>query len=407
MAGVSRNDPVPSTDALARLRRLTWWSLPPAATFVAAVGLVVLLFQSRPWWAQLPVLACYAAAGAGVVYLLHRSVSESPPGAGRGVRAAWVASGAGSVGGVVLASLTGPVFVEWPLLAGVVGGTGAIWLRRYRWWPLLAAGAAVALAGVVSGAPLLLPFALVTLVGGWGFWLTWWYYDIGRQLDHARLQAAELAVANERLRFAGELHDIQGHHLQVIALKSELAARLTVADPTGAVTQMQQVQQLAREALTETRSLVGGYRTVTLGTEIANATRVLAAAEVDARPRIAASLETVNGAAQRLLALVVREATTNILRHAQPRRACLELAQTGSAVRLKVSNDGAGGHPAPPTGAAGGEHSGTGLAGLAERLAAAGGELSWGHDGDRFTVRASMPLVTATPPAPEAAGGRQ
>ncbi|UPZ27268.1 histidine kinase [Streptomyces sp. LRE541] len=114
-----------------------------------------------------------------------------------------------------------------------------------------------------------------------------WAWDTARRLDEARRLEAELAVRDERLKFAANLHDIQGHHLQVISLKSELAARVVDTDPARAAAEMREVRQLAADALSDTRAVVQGYRRTTLDDEITNATRVLAAAGIDARTTLA------------------------------------------------------------------------------------------------------------------------
>ncbi len=138
----------------------------------------------------------------------------------------------------------------------------------------------------------------------------WWTYEVARRLERAR----SLAVDQERIRFAADLHDIQGHHLQVIALKSELAARLGASRTDEAVALMREVRQLAHDALMDTKAVVSGYRQVSLATELANAVKVLGAAGISAETEFTATAE---GTAERLLGLVVREATTNILRHSQ------------------------------------------------------------------------------------------
>ena len=135
-----------------------------------------------------------------------------------------------------------------------------------------------------------------------------------------------------------------------------------------------------------------GYRRTTLDEEIANATRVLAAAQIDARmdlePAAAAAIDHLPASSRHLLGLVMREATTNVLRHGQARHAEVDYRVTDGLARLRVSNDGAADPPASGTG--------TGLRTLAERLAAAGGELTWEHEDDRFVVAASLPVGART-----------
>ncbi|MEU9187436.1 histidine kinase [Streptomyces sp. NPDC048484] len=224
-----------------------------------------------------------------------------------------------------------------------------------------------------------------------------WAWDTARRLDEARRLEAELAVKDERLRFAADLHDIQGHHLQVIALKSELAARLVEVAPERAAAEMKEVRQLAADALSDTRAVVQGYRRTTLDDEMANATRVLSAAGIEARTTLEPATATtgLGESARHLLGLVMREATTNVLRHSRARHAEVDYRVTGGRARLRVSNDGADEHPDAGHG--------TGLHSLAERLRVADGELTWGRDGEHFAVTASLP----TDPARQAAPARQ
>jgi two-component system, NarL family, sensor histidine kinase DesK len=153
------------------------------------------------------------------------------------------------------------------------------------------------------------------------------------------------------------------------------------------------VQQLAGDALRETRALVQGYRRTTLDAEIANASKVLAAAGVKVSADVDADLATTLPEAPRsLLGLVVREATTNLLRHSSATRAAIVLVPDGAGARLVIDNDSV--RPAGPGGGAGapggGSGDGTGLVSLAERLDAVGGHLSWSGEGDRFVVTATV-----------------
>src|SRR5690606_4194670 len=173
------------------------------------------------------------------------------------------------------------------------------------------------------------------------------------------------------------------HHLQVIALKSELAARLAGSDPDRAIAEIQEVRRLATEALRDTRAVVQGYRRTTLAAEISNAAKVLAAADIDTTLNVEPSGPELCEVGRHLLGLVVREATTNVLRHSRARRAEIEYAAGDGVARLRVANDGA----APP--AAG---NGSGLEGLATRLAAAGGQLTSAYEDRRFVLTATLPL---------------
>ncbi|GHD43936.1 histidine kinase [Mycetocola manganoxydans] len=212
-----------------------------------------------------------------------------------------------------------------------------------------------------------------------------WWWGIVVQLDRHRSTAAELAVAQERLRFASDLHDIQGHHLQVIALKSELAERMLAIDPEAAREHVHETRLIAKQALEETRSLVAGYREVDLAAELENAREVLTVAGAECELQLGAL--PANPEVRRVLALVVREATTNILRHSSATWASIRVTTTPDGSTLEISNDAA----SPATDAAGRAAS-SGLAGLRDRVSAVSGDLSTRLDGDTFTLRVFVPV---------------
>ncbi|MEU6140024.1 histidine kinase [Streptomyces sp. NPDC047081] len=218
-----------------------------------------------------------------------------------------------------------------------------------------------------------------------------WAWRIAGRLDRARLLEAEIAVKDERLRFASDLHDIQGHHLQVIAMKAELASRRTETDPAGAAAEMQEIRQLCSDALRDTRAVVRGIRRTSLDEELANSARVLAAAGIDVRTHLEPGLREVelSESARTLLGLVVREATTNVLRHSHAGAVEVDHRVSDGRLRLRITNDGAD-SPLGPS-------DGTGLNGLADRFRAAEGELTWARvPGGRFEVIAVLPTGTTT-----------
>ena len=211
-----------------------------------------------------------------------------------------------------------------------------------------------------------------------------WWWQVVVELDRHRLMAGELAVAQERLRFAADLHDIQGHHLQVIALKSELAERLLDRNPEAARENIHETRLIAKQALEETRSLVSGYRETSLEDELENAREVLTAAGAHCE----LTLETLPAepAAQQALAMSVREATTNILRHSEATHATITVASTKGGVTLTIRNNGLNGTPSSMSLTAG-----TGLLGLRERLETAGGTLETTMDTGHFEAQAWVP----------------
>ena len=206
------------------------------------------------------------------------------------------------------------------------------------------------------------------------------------QLVEARNEITRLALAEQRNTFARDLHDILGHSLTVVAVKAELAGRLTSLDPQRAETEIADVERIARQALADVRAAAAGYREITLAGELASARTALAAAGIEAdlpdqgitslpRPR------------QELFGWAVREGVTNVVRHSGATRCRIQV----TASQVEIADDGCG-PPAPAGGwddrpaddldalASGyGPGCGHGLAGLRERAEAAGATVSVGR----------------------------
>jgi len=220
--------------------------------------------------------------------------------------------------------------------------------------------------------------SLMAFISACSVWLTKAVYE----LDEAREAQARLAVAEERLRFGRDLHDVMGRNLAVIALKSELAVQLARRGREEAVEQMIEVQRIAQESQREVREVVRGYREVDLGVELLGAQGVLRAAGIECEVR--GEVGKLPGEVQSVLGWVVREATTNVLRHGDAQRCSVRLRVGAGRVVLTVENDGAS------VGADGG---GSGLAGLRERLSAVEGTLEAGLvKGGVFRVVADVPI---------------
>ncbi|MFM9448390.1 sensor histidine kinase [Streptomyces acidiscabies] len=219
--------------------------------------------------------------------------------------------------------------------------------------------------------------SLCAVIGVFSIWITKAVYE----LDHAREAQARLAVAEERLRFGRDLHDVMGRNLAVIALKSELAVQLARRGRAEAVEQMVEVQRIAQESQREVREVVRGYREVDLSVELLGARGVLSAAGISCEVR--GEVGKLAGEVQSVLGWVVREATTNVLRHGDAQRCSVRLVVSGERVVLTVENDGASG---------GVGEGGSGLAGLRERLASVDGTLEAG------LVKSGVFRVVATVP---------
>lgn len=198
-----------------------------------------------------------------------------------------------------------------------------------------------------------------------------------RALVAARAEVARLASEAERARIARDLHDLLGHSLTVITVKSGLARRLAAGGDPRSVQEITEVERLSRQALTDVRAAVSGYRDVTLAGELARGRELLRAAGVVAD--LPTATDPVAGAHQELFGWVVREGLTNVVRHARATRCTVTL----SASHVEVRDDGAGGRASPR---------GNGLAGLAERVAAVGGRVTAGPLGPRgWRLRVSVP----------------
>src|SRR3989442_12805930 len=212
--------------------------------------------------------------------------------------------------------------------------------------------------------------------------------EANQQLSQAREQMARLAVGEERLRFAGDLHDLLGHSLSVIALKSELAGRLIKTTPGLAAHEVEDIEQVARDALREVRDAVAGYRQPSLSAELAGAREALTAAGIELRAE--GEHMPLPPAVEAVLAWAVREGVTNVMRHSQAKRCNIRITSRDGRVTVEVVDNGRGGTP----------EAGSGLHGLRERVLERGGTLTaepLPHEG--FRLRATLPLAQPTAPA--------
>jgi two-component system, NarL family, sensor histidine kinase DesK len=210
------------------------------------------------------------------------------------------------------------------------------------------------------------------------------------ELRKARATVAQLAANEERLRLARDLHDLLGHSLSLITLKSELAGRMLPDHPDKAAQQVADIEQVSRQALVDVREAVTGYRRPRLAAELAGAQVALTAAgvvaEVPAEPDLAGIPEETEAA----LAWALREAVTNVVRHSGAGRCTVEVLRRqtldGPVLELAVEDDGSGGSGKGP---------GNGLTGLTERLEKAGGTLEAGRGRRGFRLVARVPAPTA------------
>jgi two-component system sensor histidine kinase DesK len=208
----------------------------------------------------------------------------------------------------------------------------------------------------------------------------------GTRLLRAQEEIEHLATVAERERIARDLHDVLGHTLSMITLKAELAGKLLASDPQRAALEIADVEQTARRALAEVREAVGGYRALGLQAEFARTRQTLASAgvelEADTPPhQLPPAEETV-------LALIVREAVTNIVRHAQATECRVRFVTGTDQILLIIRDNGRGGSP----------REGNGLRGMRERAEALGGEFSWAcGDGSKHGQKNGMELRITLP----------
>ena len=360
---------------LNRLRRYTWWSV-LAGGAVVGVGTALDLFTHDHGVVRTALLGSAVV----VVIVQHtRYLRQAMDGLGRGDDRPWEHAATYAVALAAWGVMSGSeaFLPAWALLpALVVAHVGAVLPARHR-WPAVAVMSvlAVATGGVFGGdqaqpAMVLAVAMIFALV--FADLVQLWIWQLVVQQEQSRKTAEALAVAEERLRFAADLHDVQGHHLQAIALKGELAQRLIGRDDELARQHAGEVAELARTALKETREVVQGYRRASLGTEITNAVGVLRAAGIETT--VGGDAAGVPPPLQPLFGALVREGTTNVLRHSRARRCDVLIDVLDGQVCVRLRNDGVVDLPGE-----GGE--GAGLAGLRERFATVGGKVEAGPAG--------------------------
>jgi two-component system sensor histidine kinase DesK len=343
-----------------------------------AFGLIWLVYLWQPLeraWEQPSLVLRVTGVAALLVFAVawaaffawwraSRMAGRLPP-----VRTVWTALG---VGGLLLA-LAAPAVHDLVIAGFLYLGVTAVMTL-----PVRQGGAAVAVLVGLAG-------SLPRVVAGWdnqdavvpelllGCFAA---FGVGQvllrniELARAREQLVELAVAQERARLARDVHDILGHSLTVITVKTELAGRLLEAlDPDPRLdrvrAEVSDVEALARAALADVRATAAGTRTVSLPGELAAARQALEAAGIVADLPLAT--EEVPAVSRELFAWVVREGVTNVVRHSGASRCAVRLTSTS----IEVADDGRG--PGPSDGS-----SGSGLAGLCARVTAAGGRLEAG-----------------------------
>jgi two-component system sensor histidine kinase DesK len=285
------------------------------------------------------------------------------------------------------------------LFVGVSGITGMILSFRNAsiavfGMTLLTLGFSIAAEGSVRSANWLNILPLVLLVRGLGLDMIGFVRlsDALRELQGAREELARQAVTEERLRMARDLHDLLGHTLSLITLKSELAGRLLEKDSQSAAQEIHEVERVARQALREVREAVAGYRQRTLRSELDGARQILEAAGIVCT--IEYETQSLLPDVDAVLGWVVREGVTNVIRHSHAHHCMIRITSTDEYVRADVNNDGTLREDGSTT------RTGTGLSGLTERVTKMGGNIEAGPqsmgDSGGFRLKVEIPVRSSS-----------
>ena len=271
------------------------------------------------------------------------------------------------------------------ILASVVSAFSPSWRR---WLASVAVMGAFALAKAWSFGDPLSVALWVAMAGLFGGFSNVAYMHSARkdvELSLSQSEVRRLATLAERERIGRDLHDLLGHTLSLVALKSELARRLALAEPARAQREMAEVERVARHALAEVRAAVTGMRCSDLGAELTSARLMLEASGVAFEGVLPDGLALPDGI-EAPIALVLREAITNIHRHARATRASVSVAFEDDMLQMRICDNGRGGLAAH----------GNGVSGMRERVRALGGALAIDSP-PRHGTTLSIRVPVATP----------
>lgn len=294
------------------------------ATILAFVIFFVLSTLAAIYWAKPKIMrvVCVMMALLGIAFTLYR-----PSG----------------VFFFIFVAAFGPLVVSGNIVGSTLITTGAIVLILGGWkllWP-----------------PAMVPY----IVGAYAFLIGGAITFVVRQ----QIAVRRIVKSSERERIAQDLHDILGHTLSVITMKAELANRLFERDPSRAKAEIEAVEQISRSALQEVRQVIHGYHDGDLQRECETVTETLETAGIKVEQRCDTTGLTLSQ--ERVLALVLREAATNIVRHADATRCEISLQKSNMTHQLIIRDNGRGGVA----------EEGMGMRGIRERVAAIGGAASW------------------------------
>ncbi|MET1004046.1 MAG: sensor histidine kinase, partial [Propionibacteriaceae bacterium] len=278
----------------------------------------------------------------------------------------------------------GIAFIYYGIFVAIMAATLIPW-RQAR-VTILVVGVSIMVAALISREYGAISIGLTGIFVGWATGAGIESGRIARKLNHSQQRVSVLAVAAERERIGRDLHDILGHSLTAISIKAGLAGRLVDQDPAAAKAEIFDIEQIARQALADVRATASGYQEVRVVSELASARSVLLAAGIDAR--VPTAVETLAPETNELFGYVIREAVTNVVRHSEARTCTI----TVSPEAVTVIDDGRGFSPNKAG-------CGSGLVGLARRMADAGGRLevdSPREGGTRVRAEALSPATAPT-----------
>ncbi|MFD0372937.1 sensor histidine kinase [Streptomyces sp. NPDC059071] len=294
--------------------------------------------------------------------------------------------------------------IAWGSMAGPLAGSILLMLPGRIAWPCYGAVPLAILGWSASGGVSALEtgyYAVSTALTGLVIYGLTRLTDLVREVHETRAEMARMAVTQERLRFARDLHDLLGYSLSAITLKCELIHRLTPVNPERAREEVESVLGVARQALADVRLVASGYRDMSLAAEAESVAEVMAAADVETKVDI--DCGRLHPLVDTVLATALREGVTNMLRHSKVQSCVITVRIEGEAVRLDLVNDGVVAQDRPDAPARG-----SGLGNLRTRLAAIGGEMRTGVlAGNRFRLTAVAPLKPCKGEDPEPLLGRR
>lgn len=276
----------------------------------------------------------------------------------------------------------------WGSMAGFLAGSVLLLLRPRTGWTLYGlVGLSMLVPPLLDRLPVLdvIYVCQSTLLTGLVTYGLSRLNELVSEVHAARGELARMAVTKERLRFARDLHDLLGFSLSAITLKSELIHRLIPAHPQRAMNEIQEVLAVSRESLADVRRVASGFQNMSLEQEISSAQSVLNSADIGVDVMV--SLTGISPQSDTVLATVLREAVTNLLRHSRAGHCTIHAVQRAGRVSLLVINDGIEPGYRDPS-----PHSGSGLGNLEARVRAIGGEVEAAGGADRtFRLRAEVP----------------